>query len=133
MKKLLDKYTNDDILRRLVEIYPDQVEAVGGYKKALGQLRKMKPEESGLTILPRKYNTGGKKPDEEIEYTIDFTRWQEWLGMKVVTKTDGLTALCYCLWEMTFHGFTQQPIQRRINNLSKIVYEINAKEKPCED
>ncbi len=130
MKKLLDKYTDNDILKRLVEIYPDQSEAIKrpkGYKRVIKQLRKMKPAKTNLVVLPRKWHTGGKNPNVEMEYALDFTRWQEWLGMKVVTKRDGLTALCYCLWEMTYHGWSQQPIQRRINEMTKRINEIKTK------
>ena len=49
--------------------------------------------------------------------------WAVILGMPIKTHKDGLTALCYCLYEMTWAGYSQQPIQKRINRLNKIAKE----------
>jgi len=59
MKKLLDKYTDKQILTRLFEIYPDQKNSIFGYEKALKQLRKLKPVKSEIVIIPSKFNTYG--------------------------------------------------------------------------
>lgn len=122
MKKLLDKYTDKQILKRLIEIYPDQNR--DAYIKVLQQLRKMKSSKTTMILYPNKYSTDAMDTKDNQRYAIEFIKWQEWLSMPVKTRRDGLTTLCYCLWEMTYMGFRQQPIQRKINELNKIAQKI---------
>ena len=124
MKKLLDKYNNKEILKRLFEIYPDQKKNIGGYQQVLNSLRRMKAKKSNFVILPSKWNTLGQDIKDGETYAIEYTRWEEWLGMSIKTHKDGLTAICWCLYEMTWAGYSQQPIQRRINWLNKAASEI---------
>ncbi len=130
IKKLLGKYGNYQILPRLIEIYPDQKQSIVGYTKILKALRKIKPEPSDLTILPSKWNTGGRGKKGEV-FAIGFCKWQEWLGMDIETKTHGLTVLCYCLWEMSWSGFSQQQIQGKMRSIKAMVRDVEklAKEK----
>jgi len=130
IRNILEKYNNKEILDKLFLIYPDEIKSKGGYQSVLQRLRKLKQMGSKMVLYPHKFDTYGKYLNIETRYAIDFTRWEEWLGMKIETKTSYLNALCYCLWEMTYHGFSQQPIQRRINKLNKIVKEaLNQKDK----
>lgn len=48
----------------------------------------------------------------EIGYALEFTEWNKWMGMRI-SEEDLQTVgekdfLCYCLWEMTFNGFTEK-------------------------
>ena len=124
MKKLLDKYTDKQILKRLVEIYPDQKPS--SYLKALKTLRGLKPKITEFTVFPSKYSTYGRDDKDGGKYDLDFTRWEEWLGMGVKTKKDRLTSLCYCLWKMTYSGFDQRTVQNKIRMLNNRVKEIKA-------
>jgi len=121
MKQLLNKFTDAEILKRLVEIYPDASKSIKGYKSVLRELRKLKPIKTKLILYPSKWSTTGLDTRDNVKYAIEFTRWEQWLSMPVKTKKHGLTALCYCLWEMTFMGYSQKPIQKEIKNLNKIV------------
>lgn len=120
IKGLLEKYNDKQILNRLVEIYPDQKKNVKGYKNLLRSLRKIKPEPKRLIILPSKWHTGGRDKKGEV-FGIQFVKWQEWLGMNIKTKVHGLTVLCWCLWEMTWSGFSQQKIQGTVRGFSKTI------------
>ena len=125
LKQLLDKHDDKTILTKIVEIYPDQKRNIKGYQKTLNQLRKLKPRESDFVIHPNKYGTYGTSESKKIEsdsWALDFTRFEEWLGMTMAKG--GIDSLCKCLWEMTYHGFTQQPIQRKINSIYDQINEL---------
>lgn len=128
LKKLLDKNTDEAILKMMAKVYPYQEGNLLGYQKTLKQLRKLKPVENDMVIHPYKYNTYGTSESKKAEWGgswgLSFTRFEEWLGMDI-TK-GGVENLCKCLWEMTYHGFTQQPIQRKINELNKRVAEVQS-------
>ena len=68
--------------------------------------------------------------NSEVGYALDFTPWNEWLGMEIdeisfqkLTKDE----VCACiLWEMTFHGFSEEPIQERSKELLEAVEDIKS-------
>ena len=68
--------------------------------------------------------------NSEVEYAIELSDWEEWLGMEI----DGETAQNYstseiaahCLWEMTFFGYDKTAVQEQRDELNHIVKEINA-------
>lgn len=60
-------------------------------------------------------------------YGLDFTDWQEWLGLEIknLTNLSDIEVLANILWEMTYSGFTQEQIQEKRDRLIKIAKEIN--------
>ncbi len=68
--------------------------------------------------------------NSEVEYAIELSDWEEWLGMEI----DGETAQNYsipeiaahCLWEMTFFGYDKTAVQEQRDELNRRVKEINA-------
>jgi hypothetical protein len=128
LKDILDKYTDKQIMERFFKIYPDQQKSFDGYIKVLKDLRKLKPIKSNYILVPKKSDISALDTKDNIKYAIEFTRWEIWLGMPVKTTDSYLDAFCYSLWEMTFMGFSQQPIQRKINILNKTVERIKLDE-----
>lgn len=63
-----------------------------------------------------------------ISYALDFTPWEEWLGMDI--DKESLQAfpeteiISHCLYEMTFYGFTQKKIQKEWKKIEKSVEEL---------
>jgi antitoxin (DNA-binding transcriptional repressor) of toxin-antitoxin stability system len=51
----------------------------------------------------------------ETGWALSLTPWEEWLGMQIDSETLDTFAppaiVAHCLWEMTFHGFTQEKIE----------------------
>lgn len=113
-KDLLLKYDKIIILKRLVELYPDQKKNIGGYDDTLNELFLLKPVSSDVQIHIRKYydkwdkqyyvHVNGIDKNKKI-WAMDFTDWKEWLGMKIYYSTlkryNKLDIICHCLWEMT--------------------------------
>jgi len=76
------------------------------------------------------YSAGMKKRGENCGYAIDFTRWEIASNWVISKKTmDSYTPseiLAHFLWEMTFSGYTQAPIQKRMKGLQKMVKDIES-------
>lgn len=53
--------------------------------------------------------------NEEVDYGLSLTPWDEWLGMDVENESletySEPELVANCLWEMTFHGYTQKQIE----------------------
>ena len=110
LKDVLIKYTNQQIIKKLVEIYPDQKRSKRRYEKMIDQLRRIKPSQSDYLLITKyKYDVHGLRSGDKTTWALDFVKWSKWLGSKM--DKGGLIPLCHCLWEMTYHGFTQQKIQ----------------------
>ncbi len=66
----------------------------------------------------------------EVDWALSFTPWEEWLGMRIDPHTlDEFTApaiIFYCLWDITFHGFTQETIREFIDELEQECDKIDA-------
>lgn len=61
----------------------------------------------------------GKYDGKDETYGLSFMPWDEWLGGEVVNNAflDEVSLLAECLWEMTFHGFDNEEVQERANEL----------------
>ncbi len=68
--------------------------------------------------------------DTETLFSLVFRPWEEWLGMEIdpasLESYTGAQIVAHCLWEMTFHGFDQESIQRVIGDLKQRVDELSA-------
>lgn len=70
----------------------------------------------------------------EISWAIEYTPWDEWLGMKIdpvsFNGANGqkgfseVQIVAYCLWEMTWAGFTEEKIKKGIDELNDSANEI---------
>lgn len=74
------------------------------------------------------YHVSMKKKGEDVNYGIDFCRWEIASSWKISEDTmkhyTPGEILAHFLWEITFCGWTQAPIQRRMKALEKMAEEI---------
>ena len=60
---------------------------------------------------------------EDDMYALDFTPWNEWLGMEIHSKA--LNSLktyeiaAHCLWEMSFYGFNENQVEAIFDELKE--------------
>ena len=139
LKQLVDRFKWEDIKGRFLKLYPDQKKNFNAHENVLNKLKKLKPKNS-ILLLDIDYsvdglgdekdweswwNVSGYNTKESVYYAIEFTSWQEWLGMDIRRETlrrlPDKDILVHSLFEMTFCGYSQQPIQRKINTMRKIV------------
>ncbi len=137
MKNLLDLYTDEPILTRLFQLYPDETKNKEGYEKALKELRSLKPKKTDMQISLFRVEEDGEKwvdisgfdPKEpDTHWAIEYRPWREWLGMGFVNDTiedfDPLDVLAHCLWEMTWSGYSQRSIRARWNSIVGRMKEV---------
>jgi hypothetical protein len=149
IKNILEKVLFRDMVRAcsfksvkesLLRLFPDQKKNINGYKDVFETLRRMRPRynEEGMVIDIRRVGRGKKayfsvsgiclEKDIQQSYALEYTPWSEWLGYEVaqsvLKKLSKEEIVAHCLWEMTFAGFTQSKIRRKINALKKQVQDI---------
>lgn len=151
LQDLLDQFTDKDIFAKLFKLYPDQRKSKAGYKAALFEMRNINPKTTDMTILvhtvpPNDLNdeeyvsVSGRYPKEpDTNYAIEFEPWDVWLGANLhpdTTYLPPLDALCHCLWEMTWRGYSDKEVQTEAKELfghmAEVMKDIDAKTRPSE-
>lgn len=129
----------------LLNLYPDEKKNLSGYEEVFNKLRVLQPKKTDISILVSwekddfdqtdYVNVSGyyNNPDENTNIltnslAIEFTPWNEWLGMdidQITLKTfNELEIISHCLFEMTFVGFEEEEIQAEMNRINDSVEEI---------
>ena len=125
------------------EIYPDQNKNLDVYGDIFEKLKWMEMEESDFTIeLKQCYDDetmeedfvevyGLKQnpsEDEKCGYALEYSPWNEWLGMtvsnKALTEFTEFEIIAHCLYEMTFMGFDEETIREEMDELNRRIEEI---------
>ena len=114
----------------------DRIDNLKGYIRAYSTLKKLQPTSSDVTMFVGKsYDEFHKKYFDEVfvnkehdktAYALDFTPWEEILAMPVKSEYDIDKTVAQIIWEITFHGYSQKPIQKKMSNLVKEVENIKA-------
>lgn len=124
----------------LLRLYPEQKKNINGYKDVFETLRLIRPRYSneGMVIDIRRVGRGKNayfavsgiclEKDTQQSYALEYTPWSKWLGYEVsrsvLHKLSKEEIAAHCLWEMTFAGFTQEKIWRKISALKKQTQDI---------
>lgn len=135
-KELIESNTWPTISSLFLESYPQAEKNMEGYKTVFEKLTVMDSEKSDMSIIISKEKDGNeeyidvsglynKPKNEEEHYSqgIEFTPWGKWLGMDI--SKESLAAfsepeiIVHCLYEMTFVGFSEEDIQKRISRIEK--------------
>jgi len=141
---LIFKLNPEQVIKRLVELYPGQRSE--HYLQVLEELKTTKPKKTRFTILIMEYGDVRDKRDyisisgitktDEKHWALDFIDWAEWLSMPIAKKSieyfSLIDILCHCLWEMTFFGFTSEKVKNKINKLRSDIDEIKKEYKKNE-
>jgi len=123
LNDILARHDDESILLGMSLLY-DVEEDREDYIEVLGRLRTMQPVETGMRIAIELLSDDGddgfydvsghdgtmrRNSDREVDYELDFTSWEEWLGMEVETDTANrmqeVEILAHCLWSMTVVAF----------------------------
>lgn len=135
---LIHKYIFAEVDRVLCELYPDigsDPIIIFDYAEVYNELLALEPVGNATVIVIEEvedevaddgvytdvFGIIDTVEDFDTRYALDFTPWQEWLGMDIAAET--LSAyteteiIAHCLWEMTFMGFTQEIIQAKLNTI----------------
>lgn len=132
----------DDVAGCIARLYPDNVESLTGYEKVFHEVRECKPvpdpQETAVCVElveddnGNYYNVYGRVPGEDECFALDLCLFKEWAGYLVDEELPRMMDLseivAHILWEMTFHGFSEEDILARRRELEECVRE--AKEHP---
>lgn len=148
LKQIIKNYTWLNIKPKLLELYSEEEENgnLALYEEVLEKLRFMHPVSSDI-MLNITYQqddfdnktyvyVGGKdlNPDPNLSIftdacAIEFTPWNQWLGMEITENTmhdfSELEILCHSLYEMTFIDFNEESIQNEIERIKAMKDEYD--------
>ncbi|ASB50582.1 DUF6557 family protein [Alkalitalea saponilacus] len=131
---------------KLETLFPDQNDLLDDYENVFCKLQTIPIQESNVTIdvqwvhddydnseyvdVSGYYTNPNERTDEySNSLAIEFTPWQEWMGMPVNPESlklfSELEIIAYCLNEMTFAGFDQEEIHGEMNKIRQIAKEYD--------
>lgn len=138
-RDLIQACSFGNVTKSLLLLYPDQTRNISGYQYVFETLRRMRYRinKEGMKISIAKVGRGKNRyfdvsgicsEGDHQSYALEFTSWATWLGYEVeqatLKKMPKEEIVAHCLWEMTFIGFTQNKIRRRIAALKKQVKDV---------
>lgn len=135
----------------LLQLYPSEEENRFAYMDVFDDLLFMNSEDSDIEIVVAQqkddfdgeeyvdvYGSYKNPKNEEEEYSqaLEFTPWNEWLGMEISQESllhfTELEIIAHCLFEMTFIGFEEEVIQEEMKTMKSSLEDyknISEKEK----
>lgn len=134
-KQLLQTNTWPAISSLFLEIYPEAAENMEGYETVFKKLIAMDAEETDMSIdITNEKDTfddeeyvevlgiynNPQNEEEHYSQGIEFSPWRKWLGMDISAESlerfSEQEIIVYCLYEMTFVGFSEEEIQKVISS-----------------
>ena len=144
--KVKDLVLNSDWqkIEKILLTLDDNKDNMEGYKKVFEELIKLKPKRSDC-VLTIKHVKNDEEDYEDVfgiskkdnqNYALEFPPWQEWLDMELDQKTlkeySKPSIIANCIYEMTFFGFDQKKIKKKMGELLKLRID-KSKRIPFED
>jgi hypothetical protein len=138
-KDIVQACTFGNVKKSLLTLYPDQKRNITGYRYVFETLRRIRhrKDKEGMKIRIEKVGRGKNRyfdvsgisaEGDHRSYALEFASWRKWLGYEVERATlkrmPGEEIVAHCLWEMTFIGFTQNKIRRRLAALKNQVKDV---------
>ncbi len=146
--ELLVKYQDEkeNAISTVMALYPDQKKNESGFLMVYEKLLTLTPiKDSDNTQIKVDWvkdefedesdeylGVSGVQPDNDTTWSLSLAPWEEWLGMDIYTNNwtyawaIDLEIIAACLWEMTWHGFTQEVIQVERDELSRRIEELES-------
>ena len=141
LKDLVMKYEFEDVKKRLNVLYPNPNRNIRGYENVYEVLRKKRAGKSDMEITIVYVREKGETPyyhvngkdETENRWALDFSSFSRWAGYIVDKKNyprrmTEIDVLAHCLWEMTYHGFTDNVIRGVVGKLRKRIKDISVRE-----
>ncbi len=128
--QILEETDWPPVWEQLQKLYNIPDEGGPAYKRAFDEACGLAPARTLLKIEitecdPENEESGGYRfdvsgVDENGSFGIEFSPWSEWKGMEILPETleqfSTAEIAAHCLEEMTFAGFSQQDIDRKIKD-----------------
>lgn len=153
LKKLLKEcqWMMDDVMDFMIgHYYADASKADKklyrkGYKKIWLDLLKMRSQKDNFSINitfvkdedDEWYDVHGVEDGSNEKWAIEMSDWRKWLGAPIhQAALDSLTdreILAHILWEMTFHGFSNEQVALKRKELSDLVKRVDSGQEPMRE
>jgi len=130
-KEILDSVTWPEVHDKILEFLIIDNDDSAGYEQVFNELFRLTPASNNddCTIVINKvhdsfddryyYSVSGLVDD--VEYAIEYCPWEEWLSYyiseELLDKMSAPGVVAHCLYEMTWGGFTQEEIQKQVNEI----------------
>ncbi len=73
-------------------------------------------------------DVSGKRMNETMKYALEFSPWENWLGMELdkitLREFSHYDIIAHSLYEMTYIGYSQDEIKQQLEELNSAVDEI---------
>lgn len=140
--ELLKSYSWEEIKPKIIELYPDEEANIEKFKKVYNELQFRDIIDSDQSIYIRILDDDDDDedegeyvdvscvlPNEETIYSLSFIPWNKCIGMDIILEEDlnlsDVEVLVHCLWEITWHGFSEESVQRIFNDLNCRIQEFD--------
>lgn len=141
LKKIITTSNWEEVREVFLLNYPSQKKSITGYGVVYEKLRAKSPTFSSMKLFCDKgepfikgddrfhdiYGIDGtKKEDGKLEkFSLSLTLWSQWLGSslseKILNNYTKEEIISHCLFDMTFHGFSEAEIKKVIKELDTSV------------
>lgn len=131
-KKIITTSNWEAVRKVFLHNYPSQKKAIIGYKNVYKKLRSKSPTISTMELFCDKGESilkgdepfhdvygidGTKRDDGELEkFSLSLTSWSKWLGSSlsesILNNYTKKEIISHCLFDMTFHGFSESEIKK---------------------
>ncbi len=134
--ELFSKFTADEVLEKLFELFPDQKRSAVGYKIAWEEIQKTKPsfrkkDKYLIVIEERKDSYDGHTyqdvagerigANENFTWALELSPFADWLSWDVkdssIERLGELNCLAHILWEMTWMGYSSKEVAEQKKKL----------------
>lgn len=140
--KSIIKTSNWEALRDVfLKNYPDQEKLISGYEMVYQKLKTKSPAKTKMELFcvleeptfkdDEPYHNvhgrdGTRREDGELEkFSLSLSSWSKWLGATLseitLNKYTTEEIISHCLFDMTFHGFSEEEIKKVSRDLNKSV------------
>lgn len=138
-KELLSRVSFKDAMNGMLKYWNDQDRFYDGYERVYNSLLSLEPKHDDLVLCCSLISADdddqvsldvyGLDIETNQYYGLEFSPWEEWLGMTICLNPDITEAefVGGCLWEMTFYGFDQATIKKESDHLEAVVNELKLK------
>ena len=131
LSDLLHEVNFEDVFVELIRWFPHQENNKEGYRKVFDTLleKSTRKHELGDLFIEVKevesegyLNISGVDRNREYpKYSLEFSPWEDWITLFITKNTleklSKETIVASCLFEMTFHGFTEKEIMTKLEEL----------------
>lgn len=137
LKKILAEESEKEIIKALIEMYPECKDQVEDYIEVLHKLKNLPAKNVSDFVIKVGLIDPSQSEDyeedydevaylsilgysvkESMEFVLSFTQWDEWVNATILLD-EGLEIseselVALCLFEMTFYGFDEKSINQAL-------------------